>query len=578
MKSIKKTNLGIYDIIFIMKKILFCLLLFLFTVTSVQAEQIKSFDSQININKDGTINVEEKIIYDFGSLSRHGIFRTIPFIKKNQEGKKFALEFKDFKVIDENGNPYPFKETKEGEFIKLKIGDPNKTITGAHTYIISYKVFGALTYFSDHDELYWNVVGNDWLVDIGKAKVQVFLPEEIKEDQIKIDCFSGIYGSKEKNCRFYLLHDRVKDGIIFEATKLLNRGEGLTIVVGFPKNIVAVLEPKEYQTFWETILGKIVILLIKLAVLFWYVILPFYIIYRFFKYGRDPKVAGSGEVRAWFDPPKTPDGKRFLTPAEVGVLGDETVDLKDVSATIVDLARRGYLKIEERKKGEFWLVKKEKSFDELLPFEKTLLEEFFSKGNQINLQKRDLYDEVEKVKKEIYKQVVDIGLFPEDPQAIRNKYLILAVLGLFTFNIFLLLVCLLFGLKMPKKTEEGVRAKNIAFSLLNFLKSQERQLAFQADKQMMFEKLLPYAVVFGVEKIWAKRFKDLEIKQPDWYQGYSTTSFSSVNFAKGLSSSICGGFTSSLTSTSSSKGFSSGFSSWGGFSGGGGGGGGGGSW
>lgn len=73
---------------------------------------------------------------------------------------------------------------------------------------------------------------------------------------------------------------------------------------------------------------------------------------------------------------------------------------------------------------------------------------------------------------------------------------------------------------MPRKTIERVKAKNIAFSLRNFLKSQKRQLTFQADKQMMFERLLPYAVTFGVEKIWAKRFENLGIKQPDWYGGF----------------------------------------------------------
>ncbi|MGB9609299.1 MAG: DUF2207 domain-containing protein [Minisyncoccia bacterium] len=563
-----------------MKKILgfcFSFLIFFIFVYSVNAQQIKDYDVQVKINKDGTINIKEKIIYDFGNLERRGVYRTIPFIKKNQQGKKFILEFKDFQVVDEDGFSYPFQKIKEGEKIKLKIGNPNKTLSGVHTYIISYKISGALTYFSDHDELYWNVIGFDWPVTIEKVKAKILLPEEVKESKIKMNCYTGIYGASEKNCQFYLLPDRVKDGIIFETNKLLNQGEGLTIVIGFPKNIVAVLEPKEYKTFWGTVLGKIIFILITLLIVLWYVFLPFYIIYRWFKYGRDPKDTDFGEVRAWFDPPKTSDNQRFLTPAEVGVLGDETVDLKDISATIVDLARRGYLQIEEKKKGEFWLVKKEKPTDGLLPFEKILLADFFKKGSKINLQKETLYNEVEKVKEAIYQQVVLEKLFPQNPQSVRNKYLILAILALFSGNIFLFLVCLIFGLKMPRKTVEGVKAKNIAFSLRNFLKSQKRQLTFQADKQMFFEQLLPYAIVFGVEKIWAQRFKDLGIRPPEWYQGYSTTSFNSINFVNSLSSSIVS-FQSAATPTTSSSGFSSGFSSGGGFSGGGGGGGGGGSW
>lgn len=564
-----------------MKKILLSLLVIGYLllggvfVGKVFGEEIKEFSSKIYINKDGTVDVEEKIIYDLGSLERHGIFREIPFVKKNQEEKKFVLEFRDFKVVDEKGLSYRFVKSKEGERIKLKIGDPEKTISGTHTYIISYKVYGALTYFSDHDELYWNVTGNDWSVGIGLVKAEIYLPQTIEEKDLKTKCYTGMSGSVFSDCQIDLRKDSGK--IIFSATKYFLSGEGLTIVLGFPKNIVAVLEPKEYKSFWETFIGKIVAFLIGLAIFIWYLGLPVYIIYRWFKYGRDPKPVGTGQVRAWFDPPKTPDGKRFLTPAEVGVLGDETVDLKDISATIVDLARRGYLIIEEKKKGDFYLKKLENE-KMLLPFEKLLINRFSKGKKEIRLKDENLYEEVEEVKKAIYDQVVEDGLFPENPEEIRTKMIVLAILGLFTGSIFLTFAAFVFGRNLPRKTIEGVKAKNIAFSLRNFLKSQERQLTFQADKQMMFEKLLPYAIVFGVEKIWARRFADLDLKPPEWYRAYDQERFNSIVFANSLNSSLSS-FRSSATppsSTRSTSGFSSGFS--GGFSGGGGGGGGGGSW
>ena len=569
-----------------MKKIIIWFLvvscwLFFGIFEKVFAEEIKEFSSKIYINKEGTIDVEETIVYDFGALGRHGIFREIPFIKKNQEGKKYVLEFKNFKVVDEKGLSYRFVKSKQGGKIKLKIGDPNKTITGSHTYIISYQVAGALTYFSDHDELYWNVTGNDWLVGINSVETNVFLSEKIDENQIKSACYTGFYSSKARDCiyRFDNDHSQNEKSVInFSSLKYLRPGEGLTIVVGFPKNVVSVLEPKEYKNFWESFWGKAFILILFLVIIYWYVFYSISIIYRWFKYGRDPKVVDTGEVTAWFDPPKTPDGKRFLTPAEVGVLGDETVDLKDISATIVDLARRGYLRIEERKKDEFWLIKRDKSLNDLLQFEKRLLEEFFKEEKEINLKEKNLYEETEKVKKEIYNQVVEEKLFPENPQKIQEKMSLIAFLAFVTGNFFLVFVALVFGKNLPRKTIEGVKAKLVAFSLRNFLKSQERQLAFQADKQMMFEKLLPYAVVFGVEKIWAKRFADLDLKPPAWYQAYDQRGFNSIVFTNSLNSSLSS-FRSSAappTSTTSTSGFSSGFS--GGSSGGGGGGGGGGSW
>ena len=460
----------------------------LFGIKIVWAEEIRNFKANIIINKDGTINVEEKIVYDFGSLERHGIYREIPFIKTNQAGKKFKLDFSHFSVCDENKKPYRFQKKTTNGNIRLKIGYPDKTISGTHTYIISYKVKGALTYFSSHDELYWNVTGNDWFVSIKEAVAEVELPENIDQTQLKAACYTGSYGSTLSlfQISFYHLNDgRTK--MVAKTTSTLYFKEGLTFVLGFPKNIVAVLEPKEYKTFWETIFGKTLAFLLKFLALFWYLILPFYISYRWFKYGRDPK----GEIAttsAWFDPPKSPDGKRFLAPAEVGVLVDEKVDLKDVSSTIVDLARRGYLRIEERKKGEFWLVKnpiktqeilkqvqddidsknQKLIVDKLLTFEKSLLERFFKNKTEINLKKEEFYNEVEEVKKAIYEEVVMAGLFPENPEKIRNLYYVLLALSIFTANLLLFFSCLIFGLRMPRKTKVGVEAKNIAFSLRNF--------------------------------------------------------------------------------------------------------------
>ncbi|MBW7960238.1 DUF2207 domain-containing protein [Patescibacteria group bacterium] len=566
------------------KVILF--LFFFFLSLPVRAEEIRSFAVQVKLNEDATINVQEKIVYDFGSSLRHGIYRVIPFVKINANKKKYSLDFKNFSVTDENGARYKFSELTEGTNLKLKIGDADKTISGVHTYIIDYDVAGAITYFSDHDELYWNITGNHWDVPIDKVSAKIILPESLIQEIIESKCFTGSYGSTEANCE-----TRQDGNEIYSSTNnYLNSNEGLSVVVKLPMNAVAHLEPKEYKTFFETFFGKIVLVIMFVIGVVWYLLLPFYIIYRWFKYGRDPK-AVVGETTAWYDPPKTPDGKRFLTPGEVGTLGDETVDLKDISATIVDLARRGYLKIVEKEKKDFYLQRTNKADkmissnnkggdrekDELFKYEKTLLDEFFGKLDEIRLKVEKLDSEVEEVKNQLYNQVVADGLFPENPRKVRDLYYLFAFIASVTGNFFLAIVLFIFGRAMPRKTQEGANAYNVAKSLKNFLTSQQRQLEFQADKQMMFERLLPYAVAFGVERVWAKRFKDLGLKQPDWYQGYSTGRFNSIAFASALNSSF-NSFRAAATPTSSSSGFSSGFSSGGGFSGGGGGGGGGGSW
>ena len=551
----------------------------------IVGEHIKSFNSNITITKEGKINVRETIIYDFSGLQKHGIYREIPYVKTNSDKKRYKMIFSDFSVVDENQRSYNFVLSDNGEKISLKIGDANRLITGIHKYIISYKVAGALTYYSDHDELYWNVTGNSWTVPIVSSTATINLPENIELSNVKLACYTGSIGDNLTLCK--TSYESGKATISADESLLVN--QGLTVVVGIPKNIVAVLEPKEIVDFWQTFLGKIVSFLFMVLGLIWYIFLPLYIIYRWIKYGRDPK-STVGITTAWFDPPKTQDGKRLLTPGEVGTLGDETVDMKDISATIVDLARRGYLIIQEKKKGEFYLIKchpelvsgskkkipKQVRNDVLLPFEKKLLDGIFSSGDDIvKIKDKDLSESVTDVKNKLYELVVEDKLFDKNPQSTRTKFYVLAGVALFTGNFFLAIIAFIFGRVMPRKTVFGVEAKNISFSLKNFLTSQQRQLEFQADRQMMFEKLLPFAVAFGVERIWAKRFESLNIIQPTWYRGYSSTNFNSYLFVNSLNSSFKT-FNRAATPTRSSSGFSSGFS--GGFSGGGGGGGGGGSW
>ena len=562
-----------------MKRLVFIVFLLcsFFFVTKVSAqptsgmEHIESFKSTINIRQDAIVEVSENIVYDFGNESRHGIYRNIPFIKKNTEGKKYKMDITINSVVDDVLQPYTYSSSKEGDYIKVKIGDADTTITGVHTYVINYNVRGALTYFSDHDELYWNSTGNEWEVPISSAQAIITLPQEIPTENIDAICYTGSTGSTESNCSIALV-DRT---FTIDMTSGLNPQEGLSFAVRFPPALVAVQEATEVVAFFDTLVGKMVGIGIILFALWWYVALPLWLPIRWWIAGRDPKTTG-GPVSAWFDPPQTKK-KRPLTPAETGTLIDEHAGPRELSSLLINLAQRGYLKIVEKKKGEFELHKGKEFVEntELLSFEKTFLEELFVKGHIVNLKSRNLADEVEKVLQSLYESLVTEGFFPENPDKVRKKYSILVGFAAFTFNFPLLLSAGIFGRLMPHKTIEGVQAAHVTRSLKNFLTSQERQLEFQAKNQIMFEKLLPFAIAFGVEKVWAERFKDIQLTQPDWYQGAYVGAFNSQTFTRSLGSSLSS-FRSAATPVSSSSGHSSGFS--GGSSGGGGGGGGGGSW
>src|SRR3989344_3013871 len=216
-------------------------------------EVIDSFHSDIVVNSDGTVNVTEIIHYYF-PFSRHGIFREIPLTKTNQDGKDFRMLASEISVTDELGRPYMFQDNSTSAEINLKVGDPNATITGTHVYVIKYTLSGALTYFTDHDEIYWNVTGNGWEVPIYESSATVILPDSERLDSaVSGICYIGTLGSTERYCDITL---PARNALEFKSPRQLEPGEGLTIVESFPTRIVEVLEPvRDFSSLWETIIG-----------------------------------------------------------------------------------------------------------------------------------------------------------------------------------------------------------------------------------------------------------------------------------------------------------------------------------
>lgn len=542
---------------------------FFATALPVSADTIRWLNADITIHKDSSIEVLETIVYDFRAVPGHGIIRNIPRIKTNSDGKRFLLDIQVQRIVDEAGNNYQYTISQKNNTLSLKIGNPKKTVIDQHTYMVAYRVKGALTYFSDHDEFYWNSTGDQWKVPVEMAQTKVRLPSSARGSQLQGACYTGISGSTDTFCT-----TSIEGSVMAFATQsVLLPGQGFTIAARFPKGTVDVVEPLPYIPFEKTIRGTILIVAIVLISGWWYTFYPIHIGIKWYFYGRDPET--SREVSAWFDPPKG-SGGRSLTPAETGALIDETVDTRDILSTIVHMAQRGYFRIEERKKNDFYFVKSEKSSaDNIAVFEQTLLSAFFKAGREYRIKGKSLYTTISKVENQIYDSLMKEQFFSKNPQKIRSHYALILGLAFFTMNPLLVVSALIFGWHMPRKTSEGARQAGVGKSLKRFLSSQERTLEHQARTQVLFEKLLPYAIAFGVEKIWAQRFKDIVMVEQSWYVSGSNSHFSSVILSQSLHSSLSQ-LRTVATPTRSSSGFSSGFS--GGSSGGGGGGGGGGRW
>lgn len=544
-------------------------------------EEISSFSADILVRQDGTVGITERIGYYFPTL-RHGIYRDIP-TRYETDGKTFDIPIKVISVTDGNGRPWKYQVIRNDVGIRIKIGDPDKEISGPQTYAIEYEAVGALRYFADHDELYWNVTGNAWEVPIRRVTAVVRLPEGVDPADMRLKCYTGDVGSTAQDC---LTNIQGRNGHF--------AADGpLTVVVGWPPGIVAKLLPPEPNP-WLPLMPYLLPLaaFVGLAYLWW-------------KNGRDPE--GQGTLVVQYDPP---EGMR---PAEVGALVDEDAGLKDVSATIVDLAVRGYLKIREiEKKGliltskdyEFELLKEWKDDKDLRDHEKKVLMVLFDLGGKICRisdlkENHGFYKGLPGIKKGIYEELVQQGHFPVSPEQTRAIFYgiggVIVVAAFFVPQLIPFLsesskihtgiaigvsglITMFFAGLMAKKTAKGVAATEHALGFHEYLEKAEKYRIQWQESENVFEKFLPYAMAFGVADKWSKAFETMNIKPPTWYEGsaFSHGAFNAVAFNSMLGS-MNSAMTTAMKSAPQQSSGGSGFGG-GGSSGGGGGGGGGGSW
>ena len=549
--------------------------------SSWATEHIANFDLEFKINSDSSVEVTEKILYDFKNLQRHGIFRNIP-VKYKARGGNFKLRLDNISVTNENGESYNFLETISGGEVSIKIGDADKFVTGQKTYIIKYKIRRALNYFENHDEFYWNAIGNKWLVPIENVNAKVILPKV--SETIQKDCFVGYFGSQEKCSK---IEDNGKE-IYFFSRDLLPK-EGVTLVVGFSKGIVN--KPSFLSNLVEVLKDNWVAFLPVIVLIFMF--------YLWITRGRDPQ--GRETIVAQYEAPDK------LTPLEIGTLMDEKAQSRDVSSQIIDLAIRGYLKIKriENKillfKTTDYVFEKLRNSDDLKnDFDREIMKGIFKEKGEIGKTVKmseltnKFYVNLKKILKFSYKSLVNKKYFPKNPKKVKTIYLsvgfvvafisffvvpFFGAIGVFAFAISGIII-IIFSFIMPVKTKKGVLAYEHILGLKKYLSVAEKdRIKFHnapAKNPKHFEKFLPYAMVLGVEEEWGEQFKDIYKGNPEWYSDETKNSFSSGVLASSLSNFSSSANTAVSSSPSSASGGGSGFSGGGG--GGGFGGGGGGSW
>jgi len=569
-----------------MKKIFF---IFIFAVlfagaspAIARAEQINSFKTDIAVQRDSSLIVTEEINYDFGDEERHGIYRTIPY-KYYRSGNNYNVRIKVLSVTDEQGSKYNYKITKSGGYIDVRIGDADVYISGEHTYVIKYRVWRAINYFDTHDELYWNTSGNEWYVPILYHEATVYLPDEAVDQNLKATCFTGPLGSTEQDCSYM----KTADGFYFAADNPFGELEGMSVVVGWTPGAIA--KPgiwQEIKWFVADNWGLIFPIPVLIFMIWWWI-----------RHGKDE--FGRGTIIPLYEPPEG------LNPAEVGTAVDGHPHMKDLSSTIVDLARRGYLKIryiEDKRwfgKSVDYEIIRLKSSDSLKnKFEREFFDSLLGAKEKVKISslKNKFYKDLPKLSKILNNQMMENKYFVRKPADTMAIYIVIGlaiiILGIFVgaftrsvatgIGIGLSgLIVGIFSVFMVKRTREGAIIKEKILGFRDFLAVTEKdRLKFHnapEKKPEVFEEFLAYAMVLGVEKQWADQFKEIYTQPPDWYEG-DGRAFSTAYFVSSLSGMNNSAMAAMATRPGGGAGSgSSGFSG-GGFSGGGFGGGGGGSW
>ena len=577
-----------------MKRLL--LLWLLLSSAAAADERILEFHSDILVRRDGWIDVTETITVRAESKRiLHGIYRDFPTDYRDNFGNKHVVAFKPLQVL-RNDLPEAYHASEYYNGVRVYFGSADRYVdAGEHTYTFRYRAGRMLGFFVKHDELYWNVTGLDWEFPIDRASATVSFEFEPPANQVFVEAYTGPAGGKGRD---YTASVRDFPAVNFATSRPLPAHNGLTIVVGWPKGYVD--EPGDMQRLgW--ILKDNAALLVALSGLL--LLLAYYIpVWRYF--GRDPE---AGVLVTRYLPPAG------FSPASLRYIRQMYYDDKTMTAAVVNLAVKGYLRINASVKSggffSFGSKENEHSLTRLAPGagaeplaagERELYEELFRDGDTVVLdnENHELLGEArgahEKSLRNDYrdKYFRRNGLLnaPAILIVVATSFVALTVAGrpglpVIASVIAMFVVTAVFAIIMKRPTLRGRKLLDEMAGFRDYLEVAEKdELNLRNPPQKtpaLFESYLPYALALGVDQQWAEKFAAVLAKardangrsySPTWYNGSWNVANLSASTSQ-LSGSLHAAISSSVTPPGSSSGGGGG-----GSSGGGGGGGGGGGW
>lgn len=557
--------------------------------------RISSFDTQYELSRDSegrsVLKTTETITAEFPTVDQnHGLERAIP---AQYDGHPTNLSIQS--VTNANGDSLEYSTKNEDDMTIVRIGDPDAYVHGSQTYKITYTQRDVTRFFedTDRDEWYWDINGTEWQVPIDQLTATFTLDASLRDAREGTPaCYQGVNRATTA-CDV----SATGENTYTVAATNLAAGENVTVAFGFQPNTFAAYE----MTFAERVLmmlGVLQVVTIPLAILA-------VIIFGVKAHRRQYRKAEEDPIVAEYIPPK--DASVMVSSQVL------TAPQSPFSAQLIDLAVRHFISIVETKEKKLFrsadydiVIKSDIS--PLRDEEKELLRDMFGKtpkvGESVKLSSlryntsyttRTL-DNDKKLKKLIEG---NYAIREKSPTASRLFYkwaIVLLILAILTLSIALLVatfIVWILGLTLRPLTNKGLALRRYVLGLDRYIKASEAErlkflqgpdtaekVGHSVDTEnpgqlvKLYERALPYAILFGREKDWAKRLGDIYDQAqtaPDWYTG--NTVFNAAIFASTLNS-----FSTAASYSGGASSSPSGGSSGGGSSGGGGGGGGGGGW
>ncbi|MDT7783856.1 MAG: hypothetical protein QOF58_2275 [Pseudonocardiales bacterium] len=470
-----------------------------------------STEVRMKLERDSKLTITETVRVPDGQK----VNRTVPLRLAVGNDLERQYQVTDIK-LDGNG-----QATVSDDTFSVRLTGGQATLT--------YTVVGAVAPVGDALEVRWQVAGG-WDTELDKVAVTFSAPDS----PTSVNCLAGPVGSSQP-CTTADLADG--KGVRAQEIKL-GAGERVDVAIGLsagvvPPNAVVVEQSGLAAAFALTpasgiALGGLLVLLLGGVALLWYL------------RGRDVAALSSevGAVSVLVRDQSgrvafaSPDG---VLPGQVGTVVDEHVDVVDVTATVIDLAVRNYLWIAETDGHDWQIVRRNPADASLSGYEKAVYEALLPQGAEAvtvsELRGRQV--DLARVRDELYADVVEKRWFVRRPDAERSLFwwvgIGIAVLGvaatvvlaltignaLFGLAVAVGGVALAFGARsMPARTKRGSELLEHVRGLRGYLHGVTPQDVPEDDRELVFSRSLPYAVVLGETERWLATFGQQDLY---WY-------------------------------------------------------------